>query len=65
MANTAAVESKSLDSIEQERPSGVQDFITSLIDNDYVYTGDYISYLKQEIEIIGKIGGGVIVGRGG
>jgi cytidylate kinase len=64
MANTAAVESRSLDSIEQERPSGVQDFITSLIDSDYVYTGDYISYLKQEIEIIGKLGGGVIVGRG-
>ena len=64
MANTAAVESRSLDTIEQERPSGVQDFITSLIDNDYVYTCDYTSYLKQEIEIIGKIGRGVIVGRG-
>jgi len=64
MANIAAVESRSLDTIEQERPSGVQDFITSLIDKDYVYTGDYVSYLKQEIEIIGKIGGGVIIGRG-
>lgn len=64
MANTAAVESSSLDTIEQQRPSGIQDFITSLVDKDYVYTGDYVSFLKQEVEIIGKIGRGVIVGRG-
>ena len=36
MANTAAVESSSLDTIEQQRPSGVQDFITSLVDKNYV-----------------------------
>lgn len=64
MANTAAVESRSLDTIEQERPSGVQDFITSLLDKDYVYTGDYVTYLKQQVEIIGKLGRSVIVGRG-
>lgn len=64
MANTATVESSSLDDIEQQRPSGIQDFITSLVDNNYVFTGDYVSFLKQEVEIIGKIGRGVIVGRG-
>ncbi|MBW2513446.1 MAG: cytidylate kinase-like family protein, partial [Deltaproteobacteria bacterium] len=64
MANMAAVESKSLDTIEQQRPSGIQDFITSLVDNNYVYTGDYVSFLKQQVEIIGKLGRGVIVGRG-
>ncbi len=64
MANTAAVDKQSMDTIEQQRPSGVQDFITSLLDKDYVYTGDYVSFLKQEVEIIGKIGRGVIVGRG-
>jgi len=64
MANTAAVESQSLETIEQERPSGVQDFITSLVDKNYVYTGDYVSFLKQQVEIIGKLGRSVIVGRG-
>ena len=64
MANTATVDSRSLDTIEQQRPSGVQDFITALVDKDYVYTGDYMSFLKQEIEIIGQIGRGVIIGRG-
>ena len=64
MANTAAVDKQSLDTIEQQRPSGIQDFITSLVDKDYVYTGDYVNFLKQEVAIIGKIGRGVIVGRG-
>ena len=64
MANTAAVDKQSLDTIEQQRPSGIQDFITSLLDKDYVYTGDYVNFLKQEVAIIGKIGRGVIVGRG-
>lgn len=64
MANIAAVESRSLDTIEQERPSGIQDFITSLMDKNYVYTGDYVSFLKLQVEIIGKLGRGVIVGRG-
>jgi cytidylate kinase len=64
MANIAAVESRSLDTIEQERPSGVQDFITSLMDKNYVYTGDYVSFLKLQVEIIGKLGRSVIVGRG-
>jgi cytidylate kinase len=64
MANTAAVESRSLETIEEQRPSGIQDFITALVDKDYVYTGDYVSFLKQEVEIIGIIGRGVIVGRG-
>lgn len=64
MANAATVESQSLDTIEQERPSGVQDFITSLLDKNYVYTGDYVSFLKQQVEIIGKLGKSVIVGRG-
>jgi cytidylate kinase len=64
MANTAAVESRSLDTIEQERPSGLQDFITALVDKNYVYTGDYVSFLKQQVEIIGKLGRSVIVGRG-
>lgn len=64
MANIAAVESRSLETIEQQRPSGIQDFITSLVDKNYVYTGDYVSFLKQQVEIIGKLGKGVIVGRG-
>jgi hypothetical protein len=30
---------------------------------DFVYTGDYLQYLKGIIEIIGKLNRGVIIGR--
>jgi len=64
MANMATVQSGTLDALEKERPSGIQDFISSILEKDYVYSGDYIHLLKQQVEIIGKIGKGVIVGRG-
>ncbi|MEN8244152.1 MAG: cytidylate kinase-like family protein [Thermodesulfobacteriota bacterium] len=64
MANAVDAESQALEAIEQERPSGIQDFISSLLKKNYVYTGDYLQYLKDTVEIIGKINNGVIVGRG-
>lgn len=64
MANAEDAKSRALESIEKERPSGIQDFISSLLDDNYVYTGDYLQYLKDVVEVIGKIGHGVIIGRG-
>jgi len=64
MANAVDAESRILETIEKERPSGVQDFISSLLDKDYVYSGDYLQYLKDVVDIIGKMNKGVIVGRG-
>lgn len=64
MANAVDAESRILETIEKERPSGVQDFISSLLNKDYVYTGDYLQQLKDIVDIIGKMNRGVIVGRG-
>jgi len=64
MANAVDAESRVLDAIEKERPSGIQDFVCSLLNKNYVYTGDYLQYLKDTIEIIGKMNSGVIIGRG-
>jgi cytidylate kinase len=64
MANAENAESRALESIEKERPTGIQDFISSLLNDNYVYTGDYLQYLRDVVEIIGKISRGVIVGRG-
>ena len=64
MAHYAEAESRALETIEKERPTGMQDFISSLLDKDYVYTGDYLQYLKDIIEVIGKLNHGVIIGRG-
>lgn len=64
IANTADVKEAALGFIEKERPTGLQDFIKALIDDDYVYTGDYERHLRHVIEVIGMLGRGVIVGRG-
>ncbi|MCP4746817.1 MAG: cytidylate kinase-like family protein [Desulfobacteraceae bacterium] len=64
MAHSANLSSSKLEEIEKERPAGVQDFISALIDRDYIYTGDYLRHLKEAVEIIGRIGKGVILGRG-
>ncbi len=64
MANAVDAESRALDSIEKERPSGMQDFVSALLNKNYVYTGDYLQYLKDIFDIIGKINRGVILGRG-
>ena len=64
MANAQDAESRALDAIEKYRPSGIQDFISSLLNKNYVYTGDYLQYLKDIVDIIGKMNSGVIIGRG-
>lgn len=64
MANMADVDRSRLDTIEKGRPAGVHDFISSLIDEKYVFTGDYLRDLKSAVKIISNIGNGVIVGRG-
>jgi len=62
MANIENAESRALDAIEKYRPSGIQDFISSLLNKNYVYAGDYLQYLKDIIGIIGKMNRGVIIG---
>lgn len=64
MANAEKAESRALETIEKYRPSGIQDFISALINKNYVYTGDYLQYLKDIVEVIGKMNRGVIIGRG-
>ena len=64
IANNADVKQAALGFIEKERPTGLQDFIKALLDDDYLYTGDYVRHLRHVIEIIGMLGRGVIVGRG-
>ncbi|NNF98709.1 MAG: cytidylate kinase-like family protein [Desulfobacteraceae bacterium] len=64
ISNLANVDSSFLDAIEKERPTAVHDFITSVLDKKYVYKGNYLRYLKELVEIIGRVGKAVIVGRG-
>ena len=64
VADAAEVTPQVLESLEKERLSGVQDFIASLLDNDYVWPGVYLDHLRNMVRAIGNRGRAVIVGRG-
>jgi len=53
-----------IDSLEKERMSGVQDFISSLIKEHYLHPDIYLEHLMKVINTIGQYKHAVIVGRG-
>jgi len=64
IAKSAEIRSSVIDTIEKERLSGIEDFIASLIKEQYLYPGIYLQHLLKVIGTIGKHGRAVIVGRG-
>lgn len=64
ISHSANVSSNALDLIEKERFSRLQDFVSSLLSDDYVYSGDYFQHLNKIVNALGIIGRAVIVGRG-
>lgn len=64
IAESAEIRSTVIDSIEKERLSGIEDFIASLIKDQYLYPGIYLQHLLKVVSTIGKHGRAVIVGRG-
>jgi hypothetical protein len=61
---SAQVQTATLDRLEKERFSGVQDFIASLLDTQYLPPTYYAEYLLKVVNAIGRRGRSVIVGRG-
>lgn len=53
-----------IERIEKERMSGIEDFLSSLVRDRYLWPGMYLDHLKKVVETIGRLGGAVIVGRG-
>ena len=53
-----------LAAMEKERLSGIQDFIASLINDRYLWSGVYLDHLNAVVHALEKRGGSVIVGRG-
>ncbi|MCG6892892.1 MAG: cytidylate kinase-like family protein [Desulfobacteraceae bacterium] len=53
-----------IESLERERLTGVEDFISSLIKDKYMYPGDYLRHLMKVMGTIARHGRAVIVGRG-
>ncbi len=64
IAESAHISDTVIDSLEKERLSGVQDFIASVVKDQYIYPGIYLNHLMKVVGTIGKHGHAVIVGRG-
>ena len=64
ISRSTKIRSAVINSLEKERRRGVNDFITSLIDDQYIHPDSYLSYLMEVINTIAKHGRAVIVGRG-
>ena len=64
IAKSAEIRSTVIDTIEKQRLSGVEDFMASLIKEQYLYPGIYLRHLLKIVGTIGKHGSAVIVGRG-
>jgi cytidylate kinase len=64
IAKTAKIRSKVVNTLEKERLTGVKDFISSLVEDQYIHPDTYLRHLLVIISTIAKHGRAVIVGRG-
>jgi cytidylate kinase len=64
IAKTAKIRTTVVNSLEKERLSGVKDFISSLMEDQYIHPDTYLKHLLVVISTIAKHGRAVIVGRG-
>ena len=64
VAQSVHISPEVVESIEKERLSGIEDFVSSLIKDQYLWPGLYLEHLERVVNAIGKVGGAVIVGRG-
>lgn len=64
ISESARISTTVVESLEKERLSGVQDFISSIIKDQYIHPSIYLEHLMKVVGTIGKHGRAVVVGRG-
>jgi len=64
IAESTKMSDQVVDSLEKERLSGVEDFLSSLVKKKYLYPGTYLRHLMKVVGTIAKHEKAVIVGRG-
>ena len=64
IAKSAKIRASVIDTLEKERLSGIEDFISSLYKDQYLYPGIYMQHLVKVVNTIADHGRAVIVGRG-
>ena len=64
IAESARISGAVIESLEKERFTGVQDFISSLVNDRYLWPGVYLEHLMKVVAVIASHGNAIIVGRG-
>jgi cytidylate kinase len=64
ISESARISETVIESLEKERLSGVKDFISSLVKDQYIHPDIYLEHVMRVIGTIGKHGHAVVVGRG-
>lgn len=64
VAESVQTSSRIIETMEKDRLTGIQDFISSLVDDRYLWPGVYLEHLMKVIAVIASHGNAVIVGRG-
>ena len=64
IAESAHISGAVIETMEKERLSGIQDFISSLVNDRYLWPGVYLDHLMKVVAAIASHGNAIIVGRG-
>jgi cytidylate kinase len=64
IAESVEISRDVVQTVEKERLHGIEDFISSLIDKQYLHPGIYLRHLMNVVHVIASHGRAVIVGRG-
>ena len=64
ISQTSEIRGAVINSLEKQRLTGVKDFISSLMEEQYIHPDTYLNHLLAVISTIAKHGRAVIVGRG-
>ncbi len=64
IAESAKISASVIETLEKKRLTGVEDFISSLVNKQYLYPGLYLEHLMKVVCTIAEHGRAVIVGRG-
>jgi cytidylate kinase len=64
IAKSVKMSTTVIETLEEERLSGVEDFIALLVRDQYLHPDTYLEHLMKVVGTIGKHGRAVIVGRG-
>ena len=64
IAGSAHISGAVIETMEKDRLSGIKDFISSLVNDRYLWPGVYLDHLMKVVAAIASHGNAIIVGRG-